>query len=150
MATVVARRQRGESYRTIGEAIGVPEATCRRAAKMYTNAGKPERVLKNTPPAGAPADEAPADEVETADAGELGKMIAEVKKAADAAKAAGNLTGYASLMARLVSLLEHQRKVAPPPRVDPNDNPDFVAAKERVRKELHRLIDHNLITKVIP
>jgi len=148
MAAVVARRQRGESFRTIGEALGVPEATCRRAAKGYARAGRPERPLKQAPaaPPDPPANE--SEEVAPSDPVDLDTAITEVKRAADEAKRAGNLTAYAALLQRYVALLEHQRKVAPPPKVDHNDNPDFAAAKERARAALHRLVDHDLIGNV--
>ena len=148
MAAVVARRQRGESFRTIGEALGVPEATCRRAAKGYARAERPERPIKQAPaaPPDPPANE--SEEVAPSDPVDLDTAITEVKRAADEAKRAGNLTAYAALLQRYVALLEHQRKVAPPPKVDHNDNPDFAAAKERARAALHRLVDHDLIGNV--
>lgn len=68
------------------------------------------------------------------------KWIPKVEAAAEAAELEGDLATFANLTAKLVTLLEHRRKAAPPPKSDPNEHPDMIAAARRAREALHKLI----------
>ncbi len=72
---------------------------------------------------------------------QLSWWLAEVKLAFGAAKTAGNIAAQASLAARATALLEAKRKSAPPPIVDPNDNPDFIAMAANFRERMAKMID---------
>lgn len=141
IAQVVQRRQRGESAASVAAALGLSKSSVDRAMK-YAKGSDPSKPAQ--PVKCEPATAAPPVDVDTADPSEIGRMIAEVKSAADAAKANGNLGAYASLMSRLVALLEHQRKVTPAQPPDPNEHPDMIAAAKRARDRLHALIESAL------
>ncbi len=93
--------------------------------------------------AAAPAaPEAVPDEVpDDASLAQVNKWIAKVEAAAQGAEDDEDYRSFAALTAKLVTLLEHRRKVTPPPAVDPNANPDMVKLAEDVRARLHRMID---------
>jgi hypothetical protein len=116
--------------------------------------GRRMRELKGKAPAPvvspvfAEAEEVPEEVPEGTELGVVEKWIPKIEAAARAAEASKNYGAMASLMAKLVALLEHKRKATPVAKPDPNDNPDMIEAKERARKEFHRLIDHSLITRV--
>lgn len=66
------------------------------------------------------------------------KWIRAVGAAANKANADGNMNAFASLTAKLVSLLEHRRKVQPTPKDDPNENPDMIAVGDLVWARLKK------------
>ena len=97
------------------------------------------------PPASAPAvlssiPEDPAT-LDAATPGELDWWLSEVKLAFEAAKGADNVAAQASLAARATALLEAKRKSAPPPVVDPNENPDFVALAKAFRTRMLKMLE---------
>src|SRR5579872_6546727 len=69
------------------------------------------------------------------------KWIPLVERMAEAAAREGDTSAFASLTAKLVTLLEHRRKAAPPPKSDPNDNIELRKLGLVVAQRLHRLID---------
>lgn len=71
----------------------------------------------------------------------LDRWLSKVNGAIEAAEAAKNYPLLGQLIARGTALQDARRKAAPPPKVDPNANPDMLAAKERARKEFHRLVE---------
>ncbi len=103
-----------------------------------------------TKPVGGPEEAGDIPDVipDGVDVSTVDRWIPRIEKAAEAAEAAKDFGAMASLLAKLTALLEHKRKATPMPKADPNENPDMIAAKERARKEFHRLIDHSLITRV--
>lgn len=87
------------------------------------------------------ADEVPDEVPDGTELAVVDRWIPKVEAAAEAAELDGDLASFASLTAKLVTLLEHRRKAAPPPRVDPNEHPDMVAAARRARESLHKLVE---------
>jgi hypothetical protein len=121
------------------EGVHVSRATItRRMRELKGKANAGRAAARVTPP--AQVDEVPDVVPDGTELAIVDKWIPKVEAAAEAAEAEGDLTAFASLTAKLVTLLEHRRKAAPPPRADPNESPDMVAAAKRAREMLHRLI----------
>lgn len=146
---------RGLSQVEIGKVVGCSNASVNnvlKAAGMRPKSASPAAVLPAPvapmPPAAESEDDLPDEIPEGADASIAEAWLPRIQRAAAKAEATGNLAAFASLTAKMVAMLDHIRKSKPVPKPDPNDNPDMIAAKERARKELHRLIDHSLITRV--
>ncbi len=137
---------RGQSAQTIAKAIGGGVSYRTVARRMRELKGK--EPPKGPPPTLAAAEDIPEEIPEGVDLSTVEKWIPELEKAIRAAQVDKDFSAVASLMSRLIAMLEHKRKASPVPKPDPNDNPDMIAAKERARKEFHRLIDHSLITRV--
>src|SRR5690348_17046017 len=72
---------------------------------------------------------------------EIDKWLKVAKERAEAAAADDNPKAHAEYMRMIITLIEARRKAAPPPKVDPNDHPDMVAAAANVRKRWHNLAD---------
>ncbi|MCL2777730.1 MAG: hypothetical protein FWD73_06970 [Polyangiaceae bacterium] len=88
-----------------------------------------------------PLPESPEDIPSDADPDTIGRWIALAEQKGQDAANRGDLAGFGAMGRLAATLLEHRRKAAPPPRVDPNERPDMIAAKERARADFHRLID---------
>lgn len=147
VADIHARRRRGETWPVIAKALGMAEATVRTGGRL-PDPNRAELAAKAAPVGSPRETPATSDEIpKDAEAAEISRWIEEVEAAAQAEKRAGNIAAFGSLMAKLVSLAEHRRKIAPPPRDNPDDNPDFAAAKERARQALRALVTHPLIKK---
>jgi hypothetical protein len=145
-AQIAARMKRGQSAQTIAKAIGGGVSYRTVARRMRELKGK--EPPKESKPVVEDVADVPEEIPEGVDLGTVEKWIPRIERAAESAEADGDFTAMSSLMAKLVALLEHKRKATPIPKPDPNDNPDMIAAKERARKEFHRLIEHSLITRV--
>lgn len=126
-----------------GEGVPVSRATITRRMRELRGKVNAGRAASRPAPIVAPAaaDDVPDEVPEGTELAIVDKWIPKVEAAAEAAEAEGDLQAFASLTAKLVTLLEHKRKAAPPPKADPNEHPDMVAAAERAREKLHALID---------
>lgn len=83
-----------------------------------------------------------ADEIpEEANLAQIERWLKRAEAMAQKAMALGDIAGMGQ-MGRLTSaLLEAKRRATPPEKADPNDRPDMVAAAQRARDMLHRMID---------
>lgn len=106
-----------------------PPAVAKRAR------AKPAEV----PPPPLPA--SPDDIPENADPSVLDAWLEETRELATQARNEGELDGFAKMGRLAAALLEHKRKAAPPPKQDPNEDPDMVALAARVAKRLHDYVD---------
>lgn len=134
------RRISDEKIRQIqqlgGKGIPQPEI----ASMLEVSVGAVNKYIsKPAPP--PPLDEVPDEIPEGVSVDVVDKWIPKVERAAEAAEAAKDFGALASLLAKLTALLEHKRKAAPPPKVDPNENPDMIAAAKRAREMLHKLVE---------
>lgn len=102
---------------------------------------KAARAEAPPPPPQDPAEDVPEAIPEGTDMGTVDKWLTRLDDAAEAARQRSDFQAVSTLMAKYVALLEHKRKAAPPPPIDPNENPDLIAAAERVRERWHKLID---------
>lgn len=153
---------RGESAEEIAKAFkgAVAPRTIRRRMQEIKTKGVPPSAIVEVPPtrmarapsgAAAPAavesaaepetGAAESDDMQPANPADAEKLRVRLERLLVRAEAEGNLGAVSTLSARLISVLEHQRKNAPLPKVDPNESPDMVAAARRAREALHRLID---------
>lgn len=136
------------AHRWVAERRSPIRSTKARAAEAAQRAGKkstPRPPVAPLPPASTPAvlsgiPEDPAA-LDAATPGELDWWLSEVKAAFEAAKNADNVAAQASLAARATALLEAKRKSAPPPVVDPNENPDFVALAKAFRTRMLKMLE---------
>lgn len=72
---------------------------------------------------------------------QIESMISNALVSGEEARKKGDLASFAAMGRFVVMAKSELRKATPPPKPDPNDNPDIKAAKERVRREFHKLID---------
>lgn len=132
------------AHRWVTERRSPIRATKAKANKA-ASAAKKRPAAAPAAPASAPAVLASIpDDPATLDAatpGELDWWLSEVKLAFEAAKSADNVAAQASLAARATALLEAKRKSAPPPVVDPNENPDFVALAKEFRTRMLKMLE---------
>lgn len=133
--------RRGLTVEEIARHFGVSKSTAHsRVAAMRQ--GKAPRSVTPAAPTSAPrVDEVPDAVPDDAPLELVNKWIAKVEAAAEAAESEGDLKTFATIAAKLVTLLEHRRKAAPPPVADPNEHPDMVALAEDVRARLHRMLE---------
>jgi hypothetical protein len=141
---------RGGTAQSISDTLtsaGISGASKRTIARRMqelrgeVNADRAQRVAaaKVTPAIPLPA--SPDAIPEGAEPSDYDTWLADAKEQADAAQAVGDLEGFGKMGRLTVALLEAKRKATPLPKDDPNERPDMIAAKERARKELHKLID---------
>jgi hypothetical protein len=100
----------------------------------------PSAALPPSPPESEDENDLDVEALDPSDPELVRKWIAKVERQATKAETDGNIGAFASLTAKLISLIEHARKAQPLPKPDPNDNPDFIAMKEHVRAEFHKRI----------
>jgi len=72
------------------------------------------------------------------------KWIKKIEEEAEIAQGAGEMQLFGTLTSKLVSLLEHRRKVSPVPKPDPNENPDMIALGEQVWERLRSTVKSRL------
>lgn len=135
-ADIATRTSRGQSLDTISKALGLSRATVQRRQKELKDGG-----LIPAPALDPVEDAALGAEINPADLATIDKWIPKVERVAEDAQAAKDYAAFNAAMSRLVALLEHKRKATPIPKVDPNDNPDMVAAAEKFRKRFSNLLD---------
>lgn len=130
--------RRGLTVEEIARHFGVAKST----AHSRVQAMKQGMTRTPAAPSSAPrVDEVPDVPPEDAPLELVDKWIAKVEAAAEAAETEGDLKTFATIAAKLVTLLEHRRKAAPPPVADPNEHPDMVALAEDVRERLHKMLE---------
>lgn len=120
------------------EGYDVSRPTVTRRMRDLKGQANAARVSARGAPA-VPAEDVPDAIPEGAPLEVVDKWIPKVEAAAEAAEAAGDLGAFAALTAKLVMLIEHRRKAAPPPKSDPNDDMDLRKLGAEVAKRLHRL-----------
>jgi DNA-binding XRE family transcriptional regulator len=125
--------EKGLGQAEIAKIVGVSVGKVNAIAKETKASAPPTPPTESVP-------ELSEASLEGADMSTVDKYIALVDKAVKAAEAKGDFPSMASLMTKLVALLEHKRKAAPPPPPDPNANPDMIEAARRARERLHHLI----------
>ena len=74
-----------------------------------------------------------ASEVESATVETLSGLRQRTLSALRVAELDGDFGAIGSMGRLLVAIAEHERKIAPPPPVDPNELPDLVAAAEKTK-----------------
>lgn len=83
----------------------------------------------------------PADIPDHVDSSTLDRWIETANRMGLIAEEDGDLDSLAKMGRLTASLLEHKRKAAPPPKHDPNDDPDMVKLGADVALRLHNLIE---------
>lgn len=127
--------------REVRPAVTAVKAESRNARREAVRAARPQSPPTSGPRMPSARGE---DEVEIPEGSSLEEIDYWLKLAKDEAAAAvddedpDNRIKWVRLAA---SLLEARRKVAPIPKADPNEHPDFVAAAARARQRMHELID---------
>jgi len=129
--------RRGMTVEEIARHFGVSKSTAHSRVTAMRAGSLPMPVT----PAPAVAADVPDDVPDGASLELVDKWIAKLEAAGEVAESEGDLKTFATLAAKLVTLLEHRRKAAPPPVADPNEHPDMVEAAKRARKRLHDLIE---------
>jgi hypothetical protein len=136
---------RGASADEMAHAFGVSAATMKRRMRELRGkvpAAKASVIaaVKSVSPTSSPTldDEPPPVAIEGT-LKQIDEWLAVAKERAEGAAATGNADEHATYMRMVISLLEARRKATPPPKVDPNDSPDMVAAAAKVRKHWHDL-----------
>lgn len=71
------------------------------------------------------ADEIPDEVPDGTPVGDVDKWIAMGDEAADKAFGLGDYSTFTTILGKLATLKEHQRKASPPAKSDPNDDPDL-------------------------
>jgi hypothetical protein len=102
---------------------------------------KPAAKVKAAPPSAPDALlDVPEDPTDLASAPVelVDRWLERVDRAYIAAEEAGNLAAQAALASRATALVEARRKGQPPPAVDPNLNPDLIAAAEACKAKLRK------------
>jgi transcriptional regulator with XRE-family HTH domain len=119
-------------------AKGIPQAEIAQMLDVSVGAVS-KYLIKPAPPEAV--DEIPEEIPEGLPVDIVEKWIRKVDRLAEAAEAAKDFGAVNGLLAKLATLKEHQRKAAPPPKADPNENPDMIAAAKRGRETLHKLVE---------
>jgi transposase-like protein len=132
--------RRGLTVEEIAKHFGVAKSTAHSRVQAMKQGTGPRPVTPAAPASVPRVDEVPDVPPDDAPLELVNKWIAKVEAAAEAAESEGDLKTFATIAAKLVTLLEHRRKAAPPPVADPNEHPDMVEAAKRARKRLHDLI----------
>lgn len=86
-------------------------------------------------------DEIPAD----ADVATLDAMLRKAEQMAEMAFADGDLEGFGRMGRLVPAIVAAKLKATPARPLDPNENPDMIAARDHARQMFHNLID-----KVLP
>lgn len=110
-----------------------------RELRGQVNAGRASALAANVVPPPV-VDEVPDSIPENAPLEIVDKWIPKVEAAAEAAEVEGDLSAFASLTAKLVALLDHRRKAAPPAAKNANDDPELRKLAPLVRERLRRLV----------
>jgi hypothetical protein len=139
-AEIRIRAARGENARTIAEALGQPKLQQTINRRIKKLAGQPAKRAAEPAKTTSPED-VPDNVPENTPTEDLDRWLAAVEKGLSRAEADGNLSALASLAAKATALMALRHKSAPLPKPDPNDNPDYVAAKEKARARFLALID---------
>ncbi len=135
IAAIDARRRAGDTYVQISQSLGLAQGTIRKAVETI-KARAPVRVQPTEAP-----EEVPVTIPDGTDPGQVSRWLASTEKMLAAAEAAKEIGHYNSLMSRYLGLLEYVRKSAPPPKVDPNENPDMIALGDQVWARLCKMLD---------
>jgi hypothetical protein len=145
-ARIVASMVRGESAAVIARTLGCSAATAKRRMAELRKGVPAARAEKRAaaPPALAPKASAtlpdPDGEIpEGTTIEQIGKWLKLAEEEIAAGK--GEPDTIAKMVRLAATLLALQVKATPPAKPDPNDNPDFMAAAERVRKRWHDLLE---------
>jgi len=131
-------RELGENTRTISRRVNSL------AAKI--NAARVPKATKAQPaPPADPTQDGPLpqpEEVEAVDSvSDLDTWLAIAQRQAKAAEGRGDVENLSKYVRLATMIMDQKRKLAPPPKQDPNEQPDMVAAAKRAREMLHALID---------
>jgi hypothetical protein len=72
---------------------------------------------------------------------QLDGWLKRAEREARAAETRGDIETLAKMVRLAGTLLEQKRKATPPPKRDPDENPDMITAARRAREKLHKLIE---------
>ena len=130
----------GETAESIARALGggvSGRTISRRMVEMRYGAGAappeaPEAECLPVDPEAVPEDTSLAT---------VDRWIARIEELARVAELHQDTARIGNLGRLMATLLEVKRKGTPPPRSDPNESPDMLAAKERARKAFYKLLD---------
>ena len=150
---IAARAARGESPETIAAALGVPEQARTIRRRVDELRGKapavsqafppvvPGRVSAPTPPGQPPtlADEVPEEPPADTPIEKVDYWLKVCEDSLVQAREAKNLPAIGSLAQKAASLMALRHRFMPPPRSDPNEDPDLVAVAQKGRERLEML-----------
>lgn len=91
--------------------------------------------------AAPPLPDSPDDIPEGTDQDTLEQWLQIAKRNGITAESEGNMQALAQMGRLSASLLEAKRKGAPPPVIDPNENPDFVALAKAFRTRMAKMLE---------
>lgn len=138
-ATIAARTARGESAKTVHEAIG-------RVISLKTVERRQDELKGRTPKQPSnphAADDVPENIPVDAPTEDLNRWIKRLEAGARKAELDGNLAALASIAAKVTALMALRHKSQPLPKADPNESPDMkalaVEGRERLKKLAHGL-----------
>lgn len=126
------------------KAMGAKTSTATVARRMRELASKVReaRVSVVPPPASVPDLPESEEEIpEGIDLGTYDRWIAKAETMAKQAELDKNLVELGKAGRLVVMLLDAKRKATPPAPPDPNERPDMIAAAQRARDALHKLVD---------
>jgi hypothetical protein len=132
MADITARTTRGESAKTIYEALGRQLSISTIQRRQLELRGKAPRPTTST-------DDVPEIIPETSTTEDLNRWIARLEKAAAVAESQGNLAALSSIAAKVAALMNLRHRAQPLPKPDPNENPDYKALAAEGEKRLMAL-----------
>lgn len=145
---IVALIARGATAETIAHTLGVSKTTAfRRMQELRGDAVavRAEKRKKAPAPDVAPGPKPLPDTVESIQEEtpleQINAWLKMTQEEVDAARSAGESETTAKMIRLASALLTLKNKATPITPPDPNENPDFVALAERVRKRWHDLID---------
>lgn len=156
-AQIEARTARGESAETVAAALGMPaqvRTIRRRQAELRGRAPAKsvQRAATTAPPsppavpvapAGsgeANADDVPDEPPEGTPLEQIDRWIKRLEHGLAVAEANGNLAAIASLAQKVGTLMALRHRVAPLPKADPNERPDYL--------ELAKVGEERLLTLI--
>src|SRR5678815_4191374 len=143
----IRRRLSPERVRVNLIASGAPdvcERTVRRHMERLSGTVQAERKAKRKgSPTPQPEHGLPEAEEVPSDAGiaQLNYWLGVAERNAKEAETEGDLETLTKMVRLASTILDMRRKMMPPPKQDPNERPDMIAAAERARVWLHKQID---------
>lgn len=159
IAAIQERRRGGASYAALAKEFGLSQGSIANALKAQ--APKPKRSKPRRKPTKKKAAKSPpaqATQLEGASASTpppaaddlvslLSRQVATLERIARSMIEVDedgdeqiNVAGFASLQRVLNASVNLLNKITPPPPVDHDESPDMLAAAERAREQLHKLL----------
>lgn len=142
---ILAGMARSESAESIAAALGDPKKASTVQRRMRELRGKARAASAaaagQPPPAGAAALPEPEGVPANAHVDDLNGWLQIAEGEAKKARERGDIETLAKMVRLATTILDQRRKAMPPPRRDPDEQPDMIAGARRAREALHKLID---------